>query len=446
MGLGCSLGRVSKEEPPELIAAFGREVRVTHPSKLYFSRDVRLTKLDLVRYYLAVAEGALRGIGDRPIVLKRFVNGAEGQAFYQKRAPEPRPRWLRTVTLSFPSGRTAEEVVVDDAAGLAWIVNLGCIELHPHPVRAGDLEHPDELRVDLDPGPGVAWADVRRVALEVKALLEELGLVGWPKTSGSRGMHVNVRIEPRWTFSEVRRAALALSREIERRAPSIATSKWWKEERCGVFLDYNQNAKDRTTCSAYSVRPLPDARVSTPLRWDEVPDCEPADFTVKTVPARLGAIGDPHAGIDAVPGSLARLLALADRDDASGLGDAPWPPHYRKVEGEAPRVAPSRAKRPAASPRKKMPLVVVAHSPDKDAALAGLERWKARHPQAAKHLAVDDVLVDAMRGRSSTWTRIRVNLRHVPEGERPPQETPDPDDDPTREWRSWRAKKGGDEG
>ena len=432
-------------DKPELLTVAGREVRVTHPGKPYFSRDAKLSKLDVVRYYLAVADGALAGIRDRPIVLKRFVDGAEGQAFYQKRAPETRPDWLRTVTLSFPSGRTAEEVVVDDAAGLAFVVNLGCIELHPHPVRAGDLDHPDELRVDLDPGPGVAWADVRRVALEVNALLGELGLVGWPKTSGSRGMHVNVRIQPRWTFPEVRRAALALSREIERRAPTLATSKWWKEERHGVFLDYNQNAKDRTTCSAYSVRPLPDARVSAPLAWDEVADCDAADFTVATMPARFAARGDPHAGMDAAAGSLDALLELAARDEAAGLGDAPWPPHFRKTEGEAPRVAPSRARKPGGAakrpPRAKMPLVTVANSPDKAAALAGLERWKVRHPQAAGHLAVDDVLVDSMRGRSSTWTRVRVNLRHVPEAERPPAETPDPDDDPTREWRAWRAAK-----
>jgi bifunctional non-homologous end joining protein LigD len=435
MGLWCSLAGVAKVDAAETLTVDGREVRITHPDKPYFSKEAKVSKIELVRYYLAVAPGALQGIRDRPIVLKRFVDGAEGEAFYQKRAPENRPAWLRTVTLSFPSGRTAEEIVVDDAAGLAWIVNLGCIELHPHPVRSADLEHPDELRVDLDPGPDVAWDDVRRVALEVKVLLEELGLRGWPKTSGSRGMHVNVRIEPRWTFAEVRRAALALSREVERRAPSIATSKWWKEERHGVFLDYNQNAKDRTTCSAYSIRPLPDARVSTPLRWDEVPACDPADFTVLTVPERFRAMGDPRAGIDGAPGSLEKLLELAVRDEASGLGDAPWPPHYRKMEGEAPRVAPSRAKR-AAKPREKMPLLVVANSPDKDAALAGLERWKARHPDAAKHLAIDDVLVDSMRGRSSTWTRIRVNLRHVPEDQRPPQETPDPDDDPTREWRA----------
>jgi bifunctional non-homologous end joining protein LigD len=431
---------LAKDEAPELIEIDGRKVRITHPSKLYFSKQTRLTKLEVVRYYLSVAGGALSGIRDRPIVLKRFVNGAEGEAFYQKRAPEKRPDWLRTVTLFFPSGRTAEEVVVDDPAGLAWIVNLGCIELHPHPVRSADLEHPDELRVDLDPGPGVEWADVRRVAMEVKALLEELGLRGWPKTSGSRGMHVNVRIEPRWTFTEVRRAALALSREIERRAPNLATSKWWKEERRGVFLDYNQNAKDRTTCSAFSVRPLPDARVSMPLGWEEVPDCDPADFTVLTVPKRFAEIPDPHAGMNAARGSLEKLLELSARDEASGLEDAPWPPHYRKMEGEAPRVAPSRAKGAPRKPRTKMPLITVANSPKKDAALAGLERWKAKHPAVAERLAVDDVLIDAMRGRSSTWTRIRVNLRNVPEAERPPQETPDPDDDPTREWREWRAK------
>jgi bifunctional non-homologous end joining protein LigD len=417
---------VGKAEAVEVLRVDGREVRVTHPDKLYFSKQTKVTKLDLVNYYLAVAPGALFGIEDRPIVLKRFVDGAEGEAFYQKRAPENRPEWLRTVILSFPSGRTAEEVVVDNAAGLVWVVNLGCIELHPHPVRAEDLDHPDELRVDLDPGPGVDWADVRTVALEVKAFLEELGLRGWPKTSGSRGMHVNVRIQPRWTFPEVRRAAVALSRAIERRVPGLASSKWWKEERHGVFLDYNQNAKDRTTCSAYSVRPLPDARISTPLDWKEVPDSDPSDFTILTVPKRFTEIGDPHAGMNENPGSLEPLLELASKDEASGLKDAPWPPHFRRMEGEAPRVAPSRAK---------MPLITVANSPNKQAALDGLERWKAKHPNAAKHLAVDDVLVDSMRGRSSTWTRIRVNLRHVPENERPPQETPDPDDDPTREWR-----------
>jgi bifunctional non-homologous end joining protein LigD len=436
---------VANDEAAEILSIDGQEVRVTHPDKLYFSRQTRLTKLDLVRYYLSVAPGALNGIRDRPIVLKRFVNGAEAEPFYQKRAPTDRPSWLRTATLSFPSGRTAEEVVVDNAAGLAWIVNLGCIELHPHPVRTSDLDHPDELRVDLDPGPGVGWADVREVALEVKALLEENGLRGWPKTSGSRGMHVIVRIQPRWSFTEVRRAALALSRAVERRAPALASSKWWKEERHGVFLDYNQNAKDRTTCSAYSVRPLPDARVSTPLSWQEVPACEPADFTVLTIPARFAEIGDPHAEIDSHAGSLKALLDLAAKDEAEGLGDAPWPPHFRKMEGEAPRVAPSRAKSAAKSapkkPREKMPLVTIANSPSKEAALAGLERWKAKHPQAAEFIAVEDVLVDSMRGRNSTWTRIRVNLRHVPEDLRPPEEAPDPDDDPTREWRNMRQLK-----
>src|SRR6266850_4709612 len=335
---------MAKEPASEVLAVEGREVQITHPDKLYFSSQARISKLDLVRYYLSVAPGALAGIRDRPIVLKRFVNGAQAEAFYQKRAPEQRPAWLRTMTLSFPSGRTAEEVVVDDAAGLAWIVNLGCIELHPHPVRCADLEHPDELRIDLDPIPGVSWVDVCRVALEVQGLLEELGLRGWPKTSGSRGMHVNVRIEPRWTFTEVRRAAVALSRAVERRVPALASSKWWKEERHGVFLDYNQNAKDRTTCSAYSIRPLPDARVSAPLRWEEIPECEPGDFTVLTMPRRLAEVGDPNSAMDAAAGSLDQLLELADRDEAAGLGDAPWPPHFRKMEGEPARVAPSRAK------------------------------------------------------------------------------------------------------
>jgi DNA ligase D-like protein (predicted polymerase) len=430
------------KESAEVLSIEGREVRITHPDKLYFSSQARISKMDLVRYYLSVATGALSGIRDRPIVLKRFVNGAEQEAFYQKRAPAQRPSWLRTVTLSFPSGRTAEEIVVDDAAGLAWIVNLGCIELHPHPVRSGNLEHPDELRIDLDPIPGVPWSDVRRVALEVRVFLEEMGLRGWPKTSGSRGMHVNVRIEPRWTFTEVRRAAVALSRAVERRAPTLASSKWWKEERHGVFLDYNQNAKDRTTCSAYSVRPVPDARVSAPLCWEEVADCDPADFTIFTMPERFNKIGNPHADMDDAPGSLENLLDLAAKDEASGLGDAPWPPHFRKMENETTRVAPSRARSAAKKkPRAKMPLIVVANSPDKQAALAGLERWKSKYPDVAELLAVDDVLVDSMRGRSSTWTRIRVNLRHVPEERRPPQETPDPDDDPTREWREWSKQK-----
>ena len=438
---------MSDDSETEQLSIVGRTVSVTHPNKLYFSKQVRLTKLDLVRYYLSVAEGALLGIRDRPLVLKRFVNGAEAPPFYQKRAPEKRPEWLTSTTLSFPSGRTAEELVVNDAAALAWIVNLGCIELHPHAVRRSDLEHPDELRVDLDPGPGVSWEDVRRVALEVRAVLGEHGLDGYPKTSGSRGMHINVRIAARWSFSDVRRAALALAREVERRLPDLASSKWWKEERHGVFLDYNQNAKDRTTASAFSVRPLPDARVSTPLSWAEVPECDPADLTVLTVPRRFAEFGDPHAAMDRTEGSLDGLLELAARDEAAGLGDAPWPPHFRKMAGEAPRVAPSRAKAATGAarekvarekvarekvPRAKAPLIVVANSPDRDAALAGLERWKQTHREAAALLSVDDVLLDSMRGRSSTWTRIRLNLRHVPEALRPAQGTPDPDDDPTR--------------
>jgi hypothetical protein len=319
-------------------------------------------------------------------------------------------------------------------------------------VSATDLDHPDELRIDLDPIPGVEWAQVRAVAMEAKALLEELGLRGWPKTSGSRGMHVNARIHPRWSFTDVRRAALAFSREIERRLPGVASSKWWKEERHGVFLDYNQNAKDRTTCSAYSIRPLPDARVSAPLTWDEVPDCQPEDFTVATMPARFLEVGDPHETIDEHPGSLEQLLELAARDESAGLGDAPWPPHFRKMEGEAARVAPSRAKGAAKKSSAKtsvakkgrastMPLIVIANSPDRKAAVAGLERWKIRHPKPAKLLEPDDVLIDSMRGRSSTWTRIRVNLRHVPESERPLQEKPDPDDDPTREWREAKQRR-----
>jgi bifunctional non-homologous end joining protein LigD len=429
---------VPAKDATELLLIDGREVRVTHPGKLYFSKETKLTKLDLVRYYLSIAPGALNGIRDRPIVLKRFVNGAEGEAFYQKRAPSQRPSWLRTTVLTFPSGRTAEEIVVDNAAGLAWIVNLGCIELHPHPIRSGDVNHPDELRVDLDPGPGVSWGDVRAVALEVRFLLKETGLCGWPKTSGSRGMHVNVRIHPRWTFDQVRRAALALSREVERRVPSLASSKWWKEERHGVFLDYNQNARDRTTCAAYSVRPVADARVSAPLHWHEVADCNPADFTVRTMAKRFADIGDPHAGIDAAAGSLETLLELAAKDEAAGLGDAPWPPHFSKMVGEPTRVAPSRARK---LPRTNMPLIVVANSPSREAALAGLGRWKGKHPEVAKLLAPDDVLVDSMRGRSSSWTRVRINLRHVPAELRPANERPDPDDDPTRAWRKMRTSK-----
>ena len=452
---------MAKTEDAELVEVAGHTVRISSPSKPYFSKGVHLTKLDIVRYFLAVAPGALRGIVDRPVVLKRFVNGAEAEPFYQKRAPSDLPDWMRTVTLSFPSGRTADEVVVDEAAGLAWIVNLGCMELHPHPVRTGDLDHPDELRVDLDPQPGVGWSDVRIVAMEVKALLDELGLVAWPKTSGSRGIHINIRIEPRWSFTEVRRAALALARAVERRC-SLASSKWWKEERHGVFLDYNQNAKDRTTCSAFSVRPLPDARVSTPLRWDEVMRCDPADFTVLTIPDRFAKIGDPHAAMDEHAGVLDALLTMAERDEAEGLGDAPWPPHFRKMEGEPARVQPSKARSsgktkrvkaegeeidPPAAPvakkgrrQPKMPLIVVAQSSDKAAAEAGLERWKQQHSEAAALLAPDDVLLDRMRGSAYVWYRIRVNLRHVPEMLRPSQDTPDPDDDPTRAWRETKEK------
>jgi bifunctional non-homologous end joining protein LigD len=423
-----------------VVDAAGRGVRVTNPEKIFFPR-AGYTKLDLVQYYAAVAEGALRGIAGRPIVLKRYVDGAEGQPFFQKRAPEARPEWIETVELRFPSGRTAREIVVRDAAQLLWIVNLGCIDLNPHPVRADDLEHPDELRVDLDPGPGVGWDDVRRVTLLVRDVLIEHGLRGWPKTSGSRGMHVNVRLERRWTFDEVRRAALALAREVERRAPALASSKWWKEERHGVFLDYNQNAKDRTVASAWSVRPTPDARVSMPLEWDEVAECDPTAFTLATAPARFTERVDAAGGIDAAPGSLEALLALSASQQAAGLGDAPWPPHYRKQRDEPPRVAPSRQKA-AAVARRRPPstLITVARAADQAEALAGLASWKTRHPGAAAKLHADDVLVDSMRGRSTTWTRIRVNLRHVPEAERPANEPPVPDYDP---WRaSGRARPG----
>jgi DNA ligase D-like protein (predicted polymerase) len=419
----------------------GREVAITNPNKVFFPRAGH-TKLDLARYYAAVAEGALRGIAARPIVLKRYVNGAESEPFFQKRAPEQHPDWVETVELAFPSGRTAREIVVRDAAQLLWIVNLGCIDLNPHPVRVDDLEHPDELRVDLDPGPGVDWDAVRRVALIVRDVLDHHGLRGWPKTSGSRGMHVNVRIERRWSFGEVRRAALALAREVEQRAPDHATSKWWKEERHGVFLDYNQNAKDRTVASAWSVRPTPDARVSMPLEWDEVANCDPAAFTLVTAPARMAERGDASAGIDAAAGSLDGLLGLSAAQEAAGLKDAPWPPHYKKQGDEPPRVAPSRRrgagveKKDGGRRQSTQPLVIVAKAEHKEDALAGLERWKARHPEAAALLQEDDVLVDSMRGRSSTWTRIRVNLRHVPEEERPAEEPPDPDYDPWRGFRS----------
>jgi bifunctional non-homologous end joining protein LigD len=400
--------------------AGGREVPLSNPGKVLFP-EAGYTKLDLARYYLAVAEGALRGAGGRPNVLVRYPNGIKEEFFYQKRAPASRPPWIEIVSLQFPSGRSAEEVVPREPAALVWLANLACLELHPHPVRAEDLDHPDELRVDLDPVPGIAWDQVRRVALVVQAALADFGLTGWPKTSGSRGIHILVRIERRWSFDQVRRAALALAREVERRAPALATSKWWKEERHGVFVDYNQNAKDRTVASAYSVRPTPDARVSAPLTWDEVGECEPADFTLASMPARYDKIGDAHAAIDQHAGSIEGLLELFERQ---GLGDAPWPPHYRKQASEPPRVQPSKRKRAT----RKHPLIEIGRARRKEDALAGLTRWKRRHPQAAAYLAPADVLIDAMRGRYSIWTRIRVNLQHVPEELRPNQEPLDPDE------------------
>jgi DNA ligase D-like protein (predicted polymerase) len=406
---------MAPQHKTETLIVAGHEISISNPDKLLFPKP-KHTKLDLVRYYIAVADGALRGAGGRPNMLVRYPDGVEGEHFYQKRAPAARPQWIEVVTLSFPSGRVAEEVVPRDAAALAWLANLGCLELHPHPVRAEDLEHPDELRIDLDPVPGVTWKQIREVTAVTRAVLQDFNLVGWPKTSGSRGMHICVRLERRWNFDELRRGALALAREVERRAPQLATSKWWKEERHGVFVDYNQNAKDRTVAAAYSVRPTPDARVSTPLVWDEVNDCEPSDFTLTTVPARFRQLGDVHAAIDQHPGSLAGLLELFERQ---GLGDAPWPPHYRKQTSEPPRVRPSK---------RKHPLLEIGRARRKESALAGLERWKARHPQVAEHLEPADVLVDSMRGRYSTWTRIRINLQHVPEGLRPSQETLDPDE------------------
>jgi bifunctional non-homologous end joining protein LigD len=414
-----------------VVEAGGREVAISNPHKVYFP-EKGITKIEVVRYYLAVAEGALRGAGGRPNVLVRYADGIHGEFFYQKRAPASRPDWIEVAALRFPSGRIAEEVVPRDAATLAWMVNLGCLELHPHPVRTEDLDHPDELRVDLDPVPGVEWPQLVAVARVVREVLSDLGLVGWPKTSGSRGIHVNVRIHPRWSFTQVRRAALALAREVERRAPTLATSHWWKEERHGVFLDYNQNAKDRTVASAYSVRPKPDARVSAPLTWEELEACRPEDFTLRTMPARFAAFGDRHAAIDAHPCSLERVLELSARQESEGQGDAPWPPHYVKQAGEPPRVAPSRKKGASPTGRRvsTKPLLEIGRARAKAEALAGLERWKARHPEAAAHLQPADVLVDAMRGRYTTWTRVRVNLEHVPEERRPEPEPPDPDDVP----------------
>jgi bifunctional non-homologous end joining protein LigD len=439
-------------DPKTVVEVADRQVPVSNPGKVFFPRTGH-TKLDLVKYYMAVADGALRGVAGRPMALKRFVNGAESEPFFQKRAPEKRPDWIETVELRFPSGRTADEIVLGDAAGLVWVANLGCIDLNPHPVLAVDVDHPDELRVDLDPVPGIEWPQIREVALVARSVLSDFGLTGWPKTSGSRGMHIYARIERRWPFADVRRAAVAVAREIERRAPDLATSKWWKEERHGVFVDYNQNAKDRTVASAYSVRPLPDARVSTPLTWDEVPSCEPADFTIDTVPARFAAVGDPWEGMDSAVGSLDGLLELAARDEAAGLPDAPWPPHYEKQSGEAPRVQPSkrrtsggaaagaasgagagagtgRGPNPTGRRQSTKPLIEIARAATKAEAMEGLERWKARHAAVWPHLEPADVLVDAMRGRSSAWYRIRLNLEHVPVGERPPQEPLEIDYDP----------------
>ncbi len=419
---------MADRDAKEIIEVNGREVVISNPGKLFFTAN-GITKLDMVRYYLAVADGALRGVAGRPMVLKRYVNGAEGEAFFQKRAPSARPEWVETVELRFPSGRTAQEVVITDAAGLAWVANLGCIDLNPHPVRATDLDHPDELRVDLDPVPGVPFGQILDVALVAREALADFGLTGWPKTSGSRGFHIYAPILPRWTFTEVRACAVALAREIERRAPDQATARWWKEERHGVFVDYNQNAKDRTVASAYSIRPAGQARVSTPLRWDEVAGCDPDAFTIKTVPARFADIGDPWAGMHEAAGSLDALLELAERNRRDGLPDAPWPPHFARQEAEAPRVQPSRR-------RSVMPLIEVARAASQAEALAGLDRWKARHREAAALLEPADVLVDSMRGRSSTWTRIRLNLRNIPPDQRPPQEALEVDYDP------WHGKGG----
>jgi bifunctional non-homologous end joining protein LigD len=417
----------------EVVTVDGRDVAISNPSKVLFP-DAGYTKLDLARYYMSVAAGALRGAGGRPNVLVRYPNGIAGEFFYQKRAPQSRPPWIDAVTLRFPSGRTAEEIVPRDVAALVWMANLACLELHPHPVRADDLDHPDELRVDLDPVPGVSWGQVLEVARVVQATLPDFGLVGWPKTSGSRGVHIYVRIERRWTFDEVRRAALAFAREVERRAPALATSKWWKEERHGVFVDYNQNAKDRTIAGAYSVRPRADARVSAPLDWNEIDACEPGDFTLATMPKRFAEVGDRHAGIDQHPCSLAQLLELSARQERDGLGDAPWPPHYRKQAGEPARVQPSRRRQP------KHPLIEIGRAQRKEDALAGFERWRARHADAAAHLEPADVLVDSMRGRFHTWTRIRVNLQHVPIELRPAQEGLDPDDAP--DYSDWVTAQG----
>lgn len=402
--------------PAEVLDVGGHEVRVTSPDRVVFP-EPGLTKLDIVRYYIAVADGALRGAGGRPMVLKRFVKGIDEEAFFQKRVPENHPGFIDTATLHYARGTSAEETVVRDAAGLAWVANLGCLDLNPHPVRAEDLDHPDELRVDLDPMPGVDWSQIVDTAFVAREVLEEHGLVGWPKTSGSRGLHILVRIAPQWDFRDVRLAAETLAREVENRAPGLATARWWKEERGeSVFVDFNQNAKDRTVASAYSIRPLPDARVSTPLAWDELRERRPEEFTVARVLERFAAIGDPHHGIDEAVGVLDGLLALAKQ-----LGPAEKPP--RAGDGSGRRAST-------------MPLIEIARTKTKPEALELLERWKAKHPDAAAQLHPADVLVDGMRGSSSLWYRVRVNLQHVPEGERPAQEALLADYDP---WagRSW---------
>jgi bifunctional non-homologous end joining protein LigD len=384
----------------------GREVTVTSPDKVIFPGTGR-TKLDLVRYYLAVADGALRGVAGRPMILKRFVKGIHEEAFFQKRAPTNRPDWIEVAELHYASGTSAAEVVVRDAAALAWVVNLGCIDLNPHPVRAEDLDHPDELRIDLDPVPGVGWPQIVDVALVVREVLADHGLTAWPKTSGSRGFHIYAPIHPRWTYPQLRRAAETVAREVENRVPDLATSRWWKEERQGVFVDFNQNAKDRTVASAYSVRATPDARVSTPLDWEEVPGCRPEQLTLPAVLDRYAERGDPWAGLDDARGGLDALLDLARR-----LGPAEKPP-----KGEGRR-------------RPTMPLLEIARAKTKQEAQAGLDRWMARHAEVAARLEPADVLVDGMRGRSSVWYRIRVNLQHVPQAQRPEQEPLEVDYDP----------------
>ncbi len=428
---------MAKQEPAEVVAIGGHEVRITHPDKPYFSREAKLTKARS-RQVLSVHRARRAGRHSRPAYRAQALRqrGRGRGVLPETRARRP-PGVAANGHALVSSGRTAEEVVVDDAAGLAWIVNLGCIELHPHPVRSGDLEHPDELRVDLDPGPGVAWADVRTVALEVKALLDEMGLRGWPKTSGSRGMHVNVRIHPRWSFTEVRRAArgaFARCRAARARPGQLEMVEGRAARRVSRLQPEREGSHHLLRLFGPAAPRRAGIHTSALGRG---PRCEPADFTVLTVPKRFADDRRSARGHGLFPGSLEKLLELAAQDEAAGLGDAPWPPHFRRMEGEAPRVAPSRARSAGRKkPRTKMPLIVVANSPDKEAALAGLERWKNETSRGRELLAVDDVLVDSMRGRSSTWTRIRVNLRHVPEALRPAQETPDPDDDPTREWRS----------